>query len=141
MFAILTCAQQIELKSHTVATHAEALQTDLQPFQTTIVEQQNHLAKREQELNKLWVKLSKQARKEAECKNQWEVEFWKCPKVNEKLGTPMFTFFQLGFDDCIQQFKNIGFPQSGNTSKFVDARETLNRVPKDLFSFTSEMSE
>lgn len=70
-------------------------------------------------------------------KNKREAEFWASPKVNERFGSQIYIFFDMGFDSCVAQFKDVGFPPTGEVPTFLNMLRTLNQVTKDHFFFCS----
>lgn len=73
---------------------------------------------------------------QAERKKEWAKEqkmtFWDSLKINKELGERMFTFLQLGFNDCTAQFQVTGLPPTRKAPMFLDVSTIL---PQNVLSF------
>lgn len=90
-------------------------------------------------IKELEEKITQDETEPPEWKKAWpqerEATLWDSPKLNKQLGERIFTFLQLNFDDCIAQFRAIGFPSPKETPAFLNISKTPKKVPSDLFAF------
>lgn len=51
----------------------------------------------------------------------------------------MYNFFEMGFDGCTFQFRDVGYSSTKEVVAFLDMESALACIPKDLFTFAPQM--
>lgn len=71
---------------------------------------------------------SRQAQREAWAK-EWKDAFWSSLKAIDKFIDQDIAFLQWGFEDYAAQFKEAGYPPSGQPSSFFEHEEDDRSYP------------
>lgn len=72
---------------------------------------------------------------EEDQKKQWEVSFRTSSIFLEKVKAWAYSFFKLGFKNCIKKFRAMGYPLAEVDTSFLDLKSTLAQVPPEYFEF------